>query len=159
MRRAILERFREQHGDKRIRLLNDKGVEKLLATLPPWAQRNWLKTLRGLAAFCIDDGLIATDPTTTVKLGKAKAGEGAKSWPPEAIEQFAPWGLTAASSKSAAERPMLPPSSSARPRPHRLIRFLRLGSAFDASAPRTRASMSANWRRHRSSVSSRKHKS
>src|SRR5262245_10342561 len=42
MRRAILERFREDHGDKRMRLLNDKGVEKLLATLRPWAQRNWL---------------------------------------------------------------------------------------------------------------------
>jgi len=88
MRRAILERFREDHGDKRIRKLEAEHVQRLLARLKPWAQRNWLKTLRGLAAFCLTDELIDTDPTATVKLGKAKDTGGFEPWPLAAIEQY-----------------------------------------------------------------------
>ena len=75
MRRAILERFRVEHGEKRIRKLEAERVKRLLATMRPWAQRNWLKTLRGLAAFCLTENLIDTNPTATVKLAKARTRE------------------------------------------------------------------------------------
>jgi hypothetical protein len=72
MRRAVLERLRSEHGDKRIGKLEAEHVKRLLTKMRPWAQRNWLKTLRGLAAFCLTEHLIDTDPTDTVKLAKAK---------------------------------------------------------------------------------------
>ena len=81
MRRAILERFRVEHGDKRIRKLEAERVKRLLATMRPWAQRNWLKTLRGLAAFCLTENLMDTEPTATVKLAKAKDTGGFEPWP------------------------------------------------------------------------------
>ena len=46
-RRAILERFRVDHGDKRIRNLEAKHVGRLLGKLRPYAQRNMRKALRG----------------------------------------------------------------------------------------------------------------
>lgn len=88
MRRAILERFRVEHGDKRIRKLEAERVKRLLATMRPWAQRNWLKTLRGLAAFCLTENLIDRDPTATVKLAKTKDTGGFEPWPLTAIERY-----------------------------------------------------------------------
>jgi hypothetical protein len=48
MRRAVLERFRSEHGDKRMVMLQSDHVQKLVGKLKPYAQRNMLKTLRGL---------------------------------------------------------------------------------------------------------------
>lgn len=48
MRRAILERFREEHGDKRIALLHRKAIQAILNGKTPAASRNWKKTLRGV---------------------------------------------------------------------------------------------------------------
>jgi len=50
-RRAILERFREEHGDKRIASLERKHIAALLGAKKPFAARNWLKTIRGLMQF------------------------------------------------------------------------------------------------------------
>ena len=72
MRRAILQRFRDQHGEKRIRKLEPEHVARLLAKLRPYAQRNMRKTLRGLMAFAVVDGLIEVDPTANVKLVPVK---------------------------------------------------------------------------------------
>src|SRR5277367_2906053 len=44
MRRAILERFREAHGDKRIALLPREFMVRTLGKRLPFAARNWLKT-------------------------------------------------------------------------------------------------------------------
>jgi hypothetical protein len=51
MRRNILERLRAEHGDKRIALLQRGHIVKLLEMMKPHAQKNWLKTIRGLMAF------------------------------------------------------------------------------------------------------------
>lgn len=88
MRRAILERFRNEHGEKRIRMLGPEHVARLLGRLRPYAQRNMLKTLRGLAAFCVTERLLAVDPTATVKLKPAKDTGGFETWPVEAIERY-----------------------------------------------------------------------
>src|SRR5262245_9565985 len=74
MRRAILERFRGEHGDKRLRKLHGEHVARLIGRLRPFAQRNMLKTLRGLMGFAVAEGLIDVNPTAAVKLsGKAHA--------------------------------------------------------------------------------------
>lgn len=88
MRRAILERFRSEHGDKRIRKLEPEHVGRLLAKLRPYAQRNVLKTLRGFMAFCLAERLVDRDPTIGIKLAPAKYGGGFATWPLPAIEQY-----------------------------------------------------------------------
>jgi hypothetical protein len=67
MRRAILERFRETHGDKRIGLLPNDFIVRTLSKKSPFAARNWLKTLRGLLQFAVGEGFRADDPTQSVK--------------------------------------------------------------------------------------------
>jgi integrase len=88
MRRAILERFRNEHGDKRPRKLQAEHVARILGRLRPYAQRNMLKTLRGFMVFCLAEGLIDTDPTAGVKLKAAKDTGGFETWPVEAIERY-----------------------------------------------------------------------
>jgi integrase len=88
MRRAILERFRAEHGDKRIRKLQAEHVVRLLGKLRPYAQRNMCKTLRGLMAFALVDGLIDVDPTAGVKLAAVKDTGGFETWPVQHIEQY-----------------------------------------------------------------------
>ena len=51
MRRAILERFREAHGDKRIALLHKKALQAILNKKSPAAASNWRKALRGFSTI------------------------------------------------------------------------------------------------------------
>jgi integrase len=88
MRRATLERFRVEHGDKRFTGMQPEHVTRILGHLRPFAQRNMLKTLRGLAAFAIADGLVEVDATASVKLAKAKDRGGFPTWPVEEIERY-----------------------------------------------------------------------
>jgi hypothetical protein len=80
-RRNIIERFRAEHGDKRIALLRSDHIavmlERKIAT--PFAARNWLKTVRALMQFGIKIGMIKTDPTLGVKNAKAKS-DGFRTW-------------------------------------------------------------------------------
>jgi integrase len=88
MRRRILERLRVEHGDKRLRYLQAEHVARLLGKLRPWVQRNFMKTLRGLMAFCLTDGLVDADPTVGVKLARVKDTGGFPTWPAADIEQY-----------------------------------------------------------------------
>jgi site-specific recombinase XerD len=67
MRRAILERLRTEHGEKRIALLQANHLFKLLEPMKPHAQKNWLKTIRGLMAFAIANNMRNDDPSKSVK--------------------------------------------------------------------------------------------
>ena len=53
MRRAILERFREAHGEKRIALLHKKALQAILNKKSPAAASNWRKALRGFIDHCM----------------------------------------------------------------------------------------------------------
>src|SRR5262249_50642977 len=53
MQRTILQRFRDQHGDKPIALLPPKFITAVLATKKPHAARNWFKAIRALCQFCV----------------------------------------------------------------------------------------------------------
>jgi integrase len=88
MRRRILERLRVEHGEKRLRYLEAEHVARLLGKLRPWVQRNFMKTLRGLMAFSLAEGLIDTDPTAGVKLARVKDTGGFMTWPVTSIEQY-----------------------------------------------------------------------
>ena len=79
-RRDVLERFRREHGDKRIGKLRPDHVGNLLRKLRPYAQRNVLKALRALMVFALSDGLIDVDPTVGVKLDRIKDTGGFKTW-------------------------------------------------------------------------------
>jgi hypothetical protein len=88
MRRTILERFRADHADKRLALLQRPHIAKLLGEKKPFAARNWLKTLRGLMQFAVSMGLRSDDPTDGIKPAKAMTTGGFHSWSEEEIAQF-----------------------------------------------------------------------
>jgi integrase len=88
MRRAVLERFRCEHGDKRIAKLQPEHVIRLLSKLRPYAQRNMLKTLRRLMSFAVNDRMIEADPTVNCKLTRIKDTGGFATWSDEHIAAF-----------------------------------------------------------------------
>jgi integrase len=79
-RRAALERFRSEHGDKRLALMGAQHVERILSRLKPFPQRNMLKALRGLMAYAIVQKIIGTDPTAGYKPTRVKDTGGFKMW-------------------------------------------------------------------------------
>ncbi|MGO9329589.1 MAG: tyrosine-type recombinase/integrase [Steroidobacteraceae bacterium] len=87
MRRAILERFRSEHGDKRIATLPREFIVRMLSRKAPAAARNWLKTLRGLLAFAVAEGFRSDDPTQSIKLPPLKS-DGIHAWTEDEIAQF-----------------------------------------------------------------------
>jgi integrase len=88
MRRSTLERFRGDHGDKRLRMLRSEHLAKLLGRLRPHAQRNMLKTLRGLISFALSGGLIDADPTTGIQLARVKDNNGFETWAEKDIDLY-----------------------------------------------------------------------
>jgi integrase len=87
MRRAILERFRNEHGDKPITLLPKKFVVAVLDRMEPFAARNWLKAIRHLMQYCIDQELIRVDPTLGIKLKTVRTA-GHHTWTEDEIAAF-----------------------------------------------------------------------
>jgi integrase/recombinase XerD len=88
MRRAILERFRNDHGEKRIAVLTRAHIVRLLEPMKPHAQRNWLKTMRGLMAYAVGKQMIAVDPTEGVKPKRAGKSNGHMTWHEAQVEKF-----------------------------------------------------------------------
>jgi integrase len=97
-RRNILEGFRLKHGDKRIfrpdggrrvMLLTRERMQRIVneKAATPFAQRNFLNTLRALFAWALGEGKVPDDPTLGVKRVKAKTS-GYKTWSEADIERF-----------------------------------------------------------------------
>jgi hypothetical protein len=87
MRRAILERFRADHGDKRIGTLPKKALQGILNKKSPAAASNWRKALRGFIDHCLSLEMLAVDPLAGVKLVAIKS-DGHHPWEPEECRQF-----------------------------------------------------------------------
>ena len=87
MRRNILERFREEHGDKRIKMLQHGHVVALLSKMKPHARKNWLKILRPLMAFAIAKGERSNAPTAGIKV-KTEASLGHMTWGDAEIARY-----------------------------------------------------------------------
>ena len=88
-RRNILERWREEHGDKRIAMLRQEHIGKMVAAKAgtPSAARNFLNTIRALMQHCLIEGLISTDPTQGVKRAPIKTA-GYRTWTEADIATF-----------------------------------------------------------------------
>jgi integrase/recombinase XerD len=87
MRRNILERFRvtrapsgQTYGDKWIATIERQHIIKLLETMKPHAQKNWLKTIRGLMAFAVASNMRKDDPSEGVKAIKLARSVGHMTW-------------------------------------------------------------------------------
>jgi integrase len=92
-RRYVIEGFRARHGNKRVAMLRQDHVLKMLTEISKLpARRNWLKAIRGLMQFSIPT-MRKDDPTAgiTVKLPKSR---GHHTWTDLEIEQYrAHWPL------------------------------------------------------------------
>jgi integrase len=87
MRRAILERFRNEHGDKPIALLRRDHLQAITNKKKPGAARNFRKAFRGLVDHCLSLNMVAADPLVGLKLIKMKS-KGHHTWTEEEIAQF-----------------------------------------------------------------------
>jgi integrase len=83
---AILQKFRDEHGSKRVALLRREHVLAILDGRPPFAKRNWLRALRPLMQFALSINMITDDPTRDIKV--PKKGEGFRAWGEEQIAAF-----------------------------------------------------------------------
>ena len=88
-RRRILERFREQHGEKRIATLGKTHVERMVAAKAdkPGAALNFLVSLRALMRYAVTAGLRGDDPTIGVRAPKYRSN-GFYTWTEDDITRF-----------------------------------------------------------------------
>jgi integrase len=87
-RRAILERFRIDHGEKRIWKIHQEALQKIINHKSASAQRNFRKAMRGFVDHCLAVGLIKADPLTDLKLTKMKDTGGFHTWTEDEIVQY-----------------------------------------------------------------------
>jgi site-specific recombinase XerD len=98
-RRNILENFREVHGDKPVFRIGANGQRTMLLTREhmqqivnekastPFAQRNFLNTLRAMFRWALKEGRVPDDPTLSVTRERVKT-TGYKTWSEGEIERF-----------------------------------------------------------------------
>jgi integrase len=98
-RRNILENFRTAHGDKPLSRTDANGRRTMLLTrehvqrivnekaATPFAQRNFLNTLRAMFKWAAKEGRIPDDPTLGVTREKVKTA-GYKTWSEDHIARF-----------------------------------------------------------------------
>jgi integrase len=86
-RRAILESFRQDHGDKRIALMHAEALQNIINKKTPAAQRNFKKAMRGFLAFCLTHSLIKTDPLAGTMLARMKV-KGHHTWTDDEIARY-----------------------------------------------------------------------
>ena len=93
-RRPIIERFRAQHGDKRVALLQREHILKMLATIgKPSAKRHWLKAIRGLMRAAVPT-MRKDDPTGGIPGSKLPKSKGHHTWTDDEITRYrAYWPL------------------------------------------------------------------
>ena len=89
MRRNVLERFREQHGDKLVRDLKPAHVSAIIAVKAntPEAANSLLKVLRHLLDHAIAMNMIGANPAARVKKFKT-VGDGFHTWSEHEVAQF-----------------------------------------------------------------------
>jgi integrase/recombinase XerD len=89
MRRNILDRFRIKHGAKRVITLERRNIVKIIESKKLHAQKNWLKTLRGLMMFAVVENYRADDPTGGVRAARpAIKSTGHMTWGDEQIAAY-----------------------------------------------------------------------
>jgi integrase len=93
-RRRVIERFRAEHGDKRVALLRREHVVEMLAAIKGLsAKQRWLKAIRGLLQASVPT-MRGDDPTEGIAGIKMPKTKGHHTWTDEEIAQYrAHWRL------------------------------------------------------------------
>jgi Phage integrase family len=87
-RRRIIERFRAQHGDKRVVLLQREHILKMLDVIgKPSAKRHWLRAIRGLLRSAVPS-MRKEDPTAGIAGVKMPKTKGHHSWTDDEIAKY-----------------------------------------------------------------------
>jgi integrase len=86
-RRAILEKFREQYGDKRLTSLPPEFIVALIDNMTPHNANVWLTTFRHFARWAKTRKLIKVDPTFDIKV-KLPKSDGFHTWTDAEVAQF-----------------------------------------------------------------------
>jgi integrase len=87
-RRRIIERFRTNHGDKRVALLRQEHILKMLSEIrKATAKRHWLKSIRGLLRFAVPT-MLKIDPTAGIAGIKMPKSKGHHTWTDDEIAQY-----------------------------------------------------------------------
>jgi integrase len=87
--RSLMERFRTEHGDKRIAKLERRHVQAYISNLgSPAVQRNMLRALRHFAKYALSVDMIASDPTEGVMRAKMVSTGGFTPWTEGDVDRF-----------------------------------------------------------------------
>jgi integrase len=87
-RRRIIERFRAQHGDKRVALLQEVHIRKILDAISKLsAKRHWLTAIKGLLDAAVPS-MRSDNPAAGIARIKMPSSRGHHSWSDEEIEQY-----------------------------------------------------------------------
>lgn len=86
-RRAVLERFREQHGHMPLASLPKEFVVTLLDTMAPNAARLWLKSFRHFIGWAEQRKLVSDNPTWGIRI-KVPKSDGHHTWTEDEIATF-----------------------------------------------------------------------
>jgi integrase len=89
VRRNVIERFRNEHGDKPLARLGRAHIKDLIGAKAdtPEAANNLLKVLRVLLSYAVSLDMIASNPAASVKKYRSRS-EGFHSWSEDEIAQF-----------------------------------------------------------------------
>jgi integrase len=94
-RRPILDNFRQcmtpggrRYGENRIGTMQRKNITDALAGKTPIMQKVWLKALRPLIAFAIEQGECRVDPTLGIKAARPPKTSGHVTWGDEQIARY-----------------------------------------------------------------------
>jgi integrase len=86
-RRAELERFRTDYGQRLIASLPKEFLVALLDSMPPYTARNMLKALRHFTRWCEIRKLVRSDPTAGIRI-KVPKSDGHHTWTEAEIATF-----------------------------------------------------------------------
>jgi integrase len=87
-RRRIIERFRAQHGDKRVALLQEVHIRKMLDAISKLStKRHWLTAIKGLLDAAVPS-MRSDNPAAGIARIKMPSSRGHHSWSDEEIEQY-----------------------------------------------------------------------
>jgi integrase len=87
--RLILEKFCEAHGDKPVALLTRQHIRAMLAqkVSTPAAGNHWLRLIKAVMTFAVEEGFRKDDPTIGVR-GIKNRTDGFHTWTEEEIAAF-----------------------------------------------------------------------
>jgi integrase len=87
--RLILERFRSEHGDKPVALVTRQHINAMLAqrVRTPAAANHWLRLVKAMLAFAVEEGFRPDNPTVGVRRIKMQS-DGFHSWSEAEIAAF-----------------------------------------------------------------------